>query len=111
MKHIIGAFGTLLTMALNIFICATVMNAAGKVASAKEFKTDVVAEIENSNFNQRVIDSCVEQAKAFGYNLLVTNCIYDEGRDIQSAEVVLTYQYEMPLFGISETRTTRAIAR
>ncbi|MBQ8278247.1 MAG: hypothetical protein IJZ23_00220 [Roseburia sp.] len=111
MKNIIGTFGTMLVLAINIFICAVVSNAGTTVAAAKEFKAAVVAEIENSNFNPNVIEGCIKQAREAGYELQVTNCVYDENNDIQLAEVVLTYVYELPLFGISETRTTRGIAR
>lgn len=111
MKHIISAFGTLFVLMLNIFICIAVSNASGSAAEAKEFKAAVVAEIENSNFNPNVINSCISQAQAAGYELQITNCMYDENSNIQTAEVILTYSYQIPLFGISETKTTRGIAR
>lgn len=111
MKQIIGAFGTLIVLMLNLFICITVANASGAVAEAKEYKAAVIAEIENSNFNVNVINGCIAQAQVAGYGLSVTNCTYDANHDIQTAEVVLTYKYEMPLFGISETKTTRGFAR
>lgn len=88
-----------------------VSNATGSMAEAKEYKAQVIAEIENSNFNPNVIAACVTQAEAVGYNLSVTNCTYDENYDIKTAEVVLSYQYNLPLFGISETKMTRGIAR
>lgn len=111
MKHIIGAFGIVMVLMLNLFICITVSNASAAAAEAKEFKADVVAEIENSNFNAKVIEHCISQAKKAGYQLEVINCMYDERSDIQAAEVVLTYQYALPLFGIAEKKTTRGIAR
>ena len=70
-----------------------------------------MAEIENSNFNQNVINSCINQARVAVYELQVTNCTYDVNNDIKTAEVILTYKYEIPLFGISATKTTRGIAR
>lgn len=111
MKNIIGAFGTLLVLLVNLFMCITVCNASVVVAAAKEYKADVVAEIENSNFNAYVIEGCIDQAQKAGYQLEVTNCVYDEVYDIQTAEVILTYTYKLPLFEIFETRTTRGIAR
>lgn len=111
MKQIVGAFGILIVLLFNLFICSTVANASGAVAEAKEYKAAVVAEIENSNFNQNVINACISQAQAEGYSLQVTNCVYDINNDIQTAEVILTYSYEMPLFGIAVTKTTRGIAR
>ena len=111
MKHIIGAFGTLFVLMLNIFICVSICNVSGAVAEAKEYKAAVVAEIENSNFNPNVINACITQAQTAGYELQITSCTYDVDQNIQTAEVVLTYSYEMPLFGISEIKTTRGIAR
>lgn len=111
MKHIIGAFSTLVILVLNIFICIAMVTVSGNVAEAKEYKADVVAEIENSNFNPNVIHGCMAQAEDAGYTLQLTSCTYDELHNIQTAEIILTYSYEIPLFGIRETKTTRAIAR
>ena len=111
MKHIISAYGTLFVLMLNIVICISMCNVSILVAEAKEFKADVVAEIENSNFNPNVINGCIAQAREAGYELMVTNCVYDENANIQSAEVLLEYTYRIPLLGISETKTTRGIAR
>lgn len=111
MKNIIGAFGTMLILMLNLYMCVLVSNAGLTVAEAKEYKADVVAEIENSNFNPYVIAGCIEQAKKAGYDLQVTNYTYNEVSDIQTAEVILTYSYQMPLFGISASKTTRGMAR
>ena len=111
MKHIIGIFGTFIVIMLNIFLCISVINASGAVAEAKEFKSDVIAEIENSNFNSNVIDGCINQAQLEGYKLQIINCVYDEQNSIRTAEVVLTYEYEIPFLGIREERTTRGMAR
>lgn len=111
MKHIISAYTTLMVFVLNIFMCIAVINATVSMAEAKEYKAHVIAEIENSNFNKKVIEACVAQAQVAGYELSITNCIYNENYDIQTAEVVLTYSYKLPIFGISQTKTTRGIAR
>ena len=111
MKSIIGAFGTLLVLTMNLYMCVTISGASATVAAAKEFKADVVAEIENSNFNAYVMAGCKEQANRSGYDLVITNYTYSKNADIQTAEVILTYVYEMPLFAINVKRETRAIAR
>lgn len=111
MKHVITAYATLIMFLLSVFLCISMTNAAVSMTEAKEFKAQVVAEIENSNFNPFVIDGCIKQAHEAGYELQVTNCIYDENNDIQTAEVILIYNYQLPMLGISETRTTRGIAR
>lgn len=111
MKNIIAAFGTLMVLMLNLVICIGVSNASVTTAVAKEFKADVVAEIENSNFNPNVINGCISQAQEAGYELEITSCTYDENNNIQTAEVVLTYSYYIPLFNIQGTKSTRGIAR
>lgn len=111
MRNIIGAFSALVILVLNLFLCISVSSTSAAVSAAKEYKADVIAEIENSNFNPGVINACVQQARELGYSLEVNGYVYDEANDIQSAEVVVTYSYEMPLFGIAKTQMTRGIAR
>lgn len=111
MKHIITAYVTLIIFVLNTLMCTTISNATAAMAEAKEYKAHVIAEIENSNFNENVINACITQAQQAGYELDITSCIYDENYDIQTAEVILTYTYKMPLFGVVQTKTTRGIAR
>ena len=84
---------------------------AGAYVEAKEFKAAVVAEIEDSNFNRNVIEGCVIEAQKAGYEMQVTNCVYDEEQNLRMAEVLITYTYEIPLFGIAEKKVTRGIAR
>lgn len=110
MKHIVSAFGTLFVLLVNIFICVGVVTASSETAAAKEYKADVIAEIENSNFNANVIAACVAEAEELGYQLYVTKSV-DVSNEVQSADVVLSYSYEIPVFGISQTKTTRGIAR
>lgn len=111
MKQIIGAFSAILVFLISIFGFIGITNVSAQVAAAKEFKADCIAEIENSNFNPNVIAQCQAQAAAAGYELTVTNATYDTDGNMNTAEVIVTYSYEIPLFGISETQTTRGIAR
>ncbi len=111
MRQIISAFSVVGAFVLIIFICLSVNAAPIAAAEAKEYKEDVIAEIENSNFNPNVIDACRTQAQSSGYELDIINCQYDENNFITCAEVVLTYTYKLPLFSLEETKTTRGIAR
>ena len=99
MKNIISAFTTLFFYMLCVF-----------GAAAKEYKADVIAEIENSDFNRDVISSCISQAQSAGYTLTVTPSANAEGETV-SADVILSYDYKMPVFGIEKTHMTRGIAR
>lgn len=111
MKHIISAYSTLFVILLNAFVGIETITLSGNVSSAKEYKAAVVAEIENSNFNQNVINNCIAQAASEGYSLQITNCTYDENNNITTAEVVLNYDYEIPILKIKKTTNIRGIAR
>lgn len=110
MKHIVGAFSTLLVLLINICICIGAVTAGSQVAAAKEYKADVISEIENSNFNPKVIAACISQAADAGYQLEVKNSV-DINNEVETAEVILSYSYEIPILGISQRKTTRGIAR
>lgn len=111
MRHVITTYATLIVFLLMVFLCTTMTGAAVEMTEAKEFKAQVVAEIENSNFNPYVIEACKKQALAAGYELQITTYIYDKRYDMQTAEVVLMYPYHLPMFGVAEIRTTRGIAK
>lgn len=111
MKYIVEAFGVMLVLAMNLFLCIGVVGISADVAAAREYKADVIAEIENSNFNPSVMDGCREQAALQGYELVISTYRYDPVYDRCIAEVELTYNYEIPLLGIMEQRVTRGVAR
>ena len=83
MRQIIGAFGILFIMMANIFICTGLIGASGQVAAAKEYKSQVVAELENSNFNPGVIDACKKKAAEDGYELEISDCVYDARQNMR----------------------------
>ena len=66
MKNIISAFTTLFFYLLCVFGAAALLTASAQTAAAKEYKADVIAEIENSDFNRDVISSCISQAQSAG---------------------------------------------
>ena len=101
MKQIINTFGILLILTFNIFSCILLVNSTLQISLAKEYKADVIAEIENSNFNPNVITSCISQANANGYTLSVQNVQYDEDNFRTCVKIVLVILYRM----YSMTRT------
>lgn len=111
MKAIVEVFSGILLLMILTYAEINVSVATYSVECAENYRATVTAEIENSNFNPNVIDACKNEAVNMGYDLQIANCTYDEQHDIQTAEIVLTYDYRIPLFGIEETRSTRGIAR
>ena len=106
MKAFMGVFLTLFMAVTAMGILAAYM----EVMNAQDMQARIVDEIENSDFNQTVITSCISQAQSAGYTLTVTPSANAEGETV-SADVVLSYSYKMPVFGIEKTHQTRGIAR
>lgn len=111
MSTIIKVFSNILVILLGFFMFLAAIITVSIRINADEFKSDVIAEIEDSNFNAAVIDNCKQQASDNGYTLDVTNCTYDEDNNVQLAEVILTYKLDVPFFGINSTKEVRGIAR
>lgn len=111
MKQIVEAFSAVVLITLCAYVSIALITVNSDIMAAKEYKADVIAEIENSNFNPYVVEGCIQQAQAAGYTLQIHNSSYDTDQRITSAEVILGYEYKLPIFGISETKTTRGIAR
>ena len=111
MNTIIKFFSSILIILLGFFMFLTCIITVSFRIDADEFKADVIAEIEDSNFNAAVINHCKQQASDNGYTLDVTNCTYDADNNIQVAEVLLTYNLDVPFFGINSTKEVRGIAR
>ena len=81
MRQIIGAFGILFIMMANIFICTGLIGASGQVAAED------------------------------GYELEISDCVYDAWQNMRAAQVALKYHYRIPVLGIYEENITYAIAR
>ena len=69
------------------------------------------ASLENSNFNPGVIDACKKKAAEDGYELEISDCVYDAWQNMRAAQVALKYHYRIPVLGIYEENITYAIAR
>lgn len=106
-KVLLGIFLITLTALSGI---GTVM-AGADTAEAEKYHADVITEIECSNYNDTVMASCAAQAANNGYELTIDPIRYDEAGNIQTAEVILKYKYEIPLFQISKQKEIRGFAR
>jgi hypothetical protein len=75
--------------------------------SAREFYTLVVRRIENSDFDEKVMEDCRERAEDKGYHLYIRQ--YENNR--RDASVMLTYDYTFPVTQKTKTYTIRGYAR
>lgn len=111
MEQIFKIFTGLIIITFQFFLCLMVFFACEQRERADDVKAGVIAEIENSNFNDSVISSCIQMGKDQGYEISIDKAVYDKEQDLMLADVYLSYTYEIPLLGIKQTKTLEGIAR
>ncbi|MBO5372424.1 MAG: hypothetical protein J6A75_06870 [Lachnospiraceae bacterium] len=118
-KTFMGVFFILILLLTGVGIISAQMD----VSAALNYKTDVVTELENSNYNAEVINACITQAKDKGYEIKIrtfvsggASTVYvspnvSDTTDVVMAEVVLTYPYKMFFLETALKREVRGYAR
>lgn len=86
-----------------------VVTAGIQSTAARNYHAGVISEIECSNFNDGVIESCKRQAQEAGYELKVKTMEYD--RHVKTAEVILGYDYAIPVLNLVTEHEIRGFAR
>ena len=123
MGQIVKTYLGIFLMMLLTMLGIGMITAEVQIAKARNYKTDVVIELENSNYNQTVVEACRKQAENLGYTLDIT--LYDDFggiyqademnqvglRQIAMAEVLLKYQYKMGPFHGSSWHSIKGMAR
>ena len=102
-----GLFFLLLMGLVGIGVVAAGMEAA----AARSYHADVISEIECSNFNPGVIAACESQAGSKGYELTVAELVYDGEQRQQMAEVMLSFEYAIPVLNLVSDHEVRGFAR
>ena len=125
MKNIINAFTTLFFYLLCVFGAAALLTASAQTAAAKEYKADVITEIENSDFNTGVVQQCFLQSEEAGYQLKVTFFNEDStvatvsqvsqipyGMDgVNMAKVEMQFPFQVAFLGINRQHTFVSYAK
>lgn len=118
-KAFVGTFFLLLM----VFVSVSIISANMGADNAKAFKESVVTQIEDSDFNATVINSCITEALARGYELEIT--LYTDNGDKRTyktasatnlsevcmAEIRLAYQYKISLLSVNNRHEFRGFAR
>lgn len=108
-KTYVGMF----LLLLSVFTMAGIMSASIDANNARDYHAAVVAEIEDANFAPSVINACKTQAAESGYTLLVdsSSIVSDDTGRATMMEVILSYEYHIPLLNVSNTQQIRGFAR
>ncbi len=111
MGQVIKAYLGVVFLLLMGLVGIGIVAAGMEVNAARNYHADVIAEIECSNFHPAVIDACKSQAQEAGYCLEVEKLAYDaEGKE-QTAEVVLSFDYAIPILNLVSDHKVRGFAR
>lgn len=106
-KSYLGLFFLLLMGLVGI----GVVTAGVQSSAARSFHADVISEIECSNFNAGVVTACRQQAQEAGYGLEVKTMNYDDEGHVMTAEVILKYDYAIPVLNLVTDHEVRGFAR
>ncbi len=93
MSQIIKAFTGIFFLMMLMLLGCGIVSAQMSSVYARDYKSAVITELEDSGCNQFVIESCMEQAKKDGYGLDIRVLEKDGTR---MAEVTLEYDYRLP---------------
>ena len=75
-----------------------------QVVEANQYFEELSGVITASNYSPQVIEECEQEAVENGYELTVTVRGKEDLGTAVYAEAVFEYKYEIPLFGISDTK-------
>lgn len=111
MGQVVKMYMGLFFILLQALVGMGVVTAGIETGAAQNYHRDVIDEIECSNFNAEVMSACIQQAENMGYQLSIQPMVYDEEQQIQTAEVILKYNYAIQVLQMQSTRQVRGFAR
>ena len=103
MKIAIELFASLFILIVTVAICVGVISSDLTVMDARDYYQSCVNQLQESNFADRVIDACIEDAAKEGYSIHISIQESPEGE--RSAWVTMKYKYKIIPLGISQEKT------
>lgn len=110
MSQIFKTVMSIAIITLGVVIIGSLMIADADSNKAKQYKNDVIQEIECSNMSESVIDSCINTAAAQQYTLKVNKITDSSGKNVM-CEVILNYNYTVPILKLIKSHECRGFAR
>lgn len=110
MSQIFKAFLGIFLILLFVITMIGVITADQDISNARDFKNQVVTQIEVSNFSSQVINACKSSATDYGYEL-DTNTILDTNNRAVAVEITLRYNYSIPFLNVFSNHTLHDYAR
>lgn len=111
MEQVIKAYLGMFFLLVTGMVGIGVVTAGIQSANARNYHADVISEIECSNFNEAVQAACRQQAASLGYDLQVKTMAYDAKGHVKRAEVILKYEYAIPVLNLVTDHQVRGFAK
>ena len=102
MKIAIELFASLIILIVMVTLCIGLISSDLGVMEARDFYYSCTNELQQSNFADDVVSSCIERAKNNGYSLDIRINQAESGD--RTANVVLKYSYKVPVIGVSQEK-------
>ncbi len=110
MGQVIKAYMGLFFLLLEALLGMGIVTAGVQTSAARNYHSDIMEEITCSNFNEGVIEACIEQAAKEGYRVEIESAVYDETSNMQLASVILYYDYAIPVLNLFSEHEIRGMA-
>lgn len=123
MSQVFKSFMGVFFILVLLFTGIGIISAQIEVSHALNYKSDIITELENSNYSPEVMNACITQASANGYALEIRTFVDGGGSkvyslpdvsdtaDVVMAEVVLTYPFKMIFLETPIEQKIRGYAR
>ena len=121
MSEIIKSYMGVFLLLLMTLAAGEILAGYMQVLGAQNLHSEILSELEDSNYYSGVVDDAIQRAVAQGYGLSME--LYDEDGhcyhisrtgdarnlpgDVVKGEVKLTFSYESPFFGLSQSHVLR----
>lgn len=105
MKIAIEIYVSIFILCVSTLLCVGFISADMDVAQARDDYSTYVQQIRDSNFSEIVISGCKSDALERGYTLDVSVHSTDDGS--RACYVVLTYDYNIAVLNVSNTKYIR----
>lgn len=111
MKQIIETILSVIFLFIGTVLIVSLISVEADYEKAKNYKADVISEIENSNFSPTVINTCIDEAQKHNYDLEIEVTEINPNSNEKYAEVTLSYDYSIPALNVTKNKTLRGFAR
>ncbi len=102
MEQIPKSFLSLLIMVVFVLAGVSIMTISLQANEAQSFTSKATSMIEQYNFSENIVQSCIDEAKEKGYEMKVS--LYDTNQDGRNdmAYIKTIYQYSLKILGLHQ---------